>query len=862
MAQRSSAVRRLIPIIWLLLAVLSPKSASAQTATAEPGPRSKAHVGLGGFPVGCNKCHESGFGVPDDKCLACHTHQPLRDRIQAGKGFHATDDVKKKKCKECHGEHKEEPPGSGKGRKTTIDWKPFGGKANFNHRLAGWPLEGQHRFQECEKCHAKKYPETKLPTYLGLRGECTTCHYGTKQQKGVGGHNPHKFTEVSQTDCQLCHNFTAWTVANLGATKWDHDKTAFPLVGFHQRNKCIQCHKDNIETFKVAKEKHNFDDCKGCHEDSHKSVISASRKCQSCHSMKTNFKNTKFDHGKETKFPLRGKHEKNKCSDCHKLNSPPEKPKMECEGCHGEKATISKTKDPHQTRFGKEPCAGCHNEVGFKAPAPIIFEHNKKTKFQLTGKHAEANCTTCHRGGIATNYERFKTTECGDCHRHQKAHCGQFGLKNCDRCHVRGGDRTSKFDHNLTRFPLTRAHEKVDCERCHKQQKLGETDQCKNAIKYTGLEPQCVGCHTDIHNGELGNDCAKCHTGGVNFKTLAFDHNKDSKFSLTGFHQLVACDQCHPQRHFKLKSIQCYSCHAKDDPHERRLGEDCAKCHETTGGAPKFDHNEHTAFVQEGAHARIECERCHFLITSLIGDEAEKPTAAPKAKRVLPGADSMGDKVSLAPPGAPLDLLFRSAGKECDSCHPDPHQVRAKLDCDACHGFEKWPAPPRNDYHESAGFALTGAHTIVACAQCHTGAANMKGRGQRCGVCHVQDDIHAGSFGSECGQCHLQDGWVPTTYTHNDTGYVLEGIHRTLECRQCHLAGNYFLGKNPPCYNCHLRDYFESTWHQGIDFGTAQAGQPVHIIGIAQGIVANKSYDCDACHTQFTFAGALSELPP
>jgi hypothetical protein len=859
---------RIIAVAALLF--LWEGTALAQSSAGEPGPRSLAHKGLGSFPVVCNKCHDAGQGVPNEKCLGCHTHQPLRDRIQANKGFHATQEVKSKPCKECHAEHIEEPAGSGKGRRTTIDWKPYNGKRNFNHRLTGWPLDGQHRTQECEKCHDKKYPETKLPTYLGLREECTTCHHGTKKDKGVGGYNPHQFTDVTLTDCKLCHNFNSFAVANLGATKWDHDKTAFPLVGFHQRNKCIECHKDNIETFKVKREFGTAaaPECKACHEDSHKSVISASRKCSQCHSFKVNFKKTRFDHGKETKFPLKGKHQENKCAECHKVNSPPEKPKMECIGCHGEKSTISKTKDPHKERFGKEPCEGCHSEVGFKTA--IHFDHDKKTKFELSGKHEKAKCTDCHRGGIAQGYERHKSTECADCHQHQKAHCGQFGLKNCERCHVRGGDRTSKFDHNLTKFPLERAHAKVDCDRCHKPQKLGETDQCRNAVKYTGLEPACFGCHTDIHQGELGKDCAKCHTGGENFKTLVFDHNRDSRFSLTGFHQLVTCDECHPQRKYKLEKMQCNGCHAKDDVHDKKLGDDCAKCHETTGGAPKFDHNVHTGFPQEGVHARIECERCHFLILDKSGNK--KPIEGETKQKILAGADSSKEMTATAKPGAPLDLLFRSAGKDCDICHPDPHQVREGLACNSCHGFEKWTAPPRNDYHESAGFSLTGAHTIVACSMCHTGAGSMRGRGQRCGTCHGQDDIHAGSFGSECGSCHMQDGWIPTTFTHMDTGFVLEGLHRTLECRQCHLAGNYFIGKNPQCYNCHLSDYLASAWHKGQDLllnSDPRVGLPdkyvITGLGGAAGAVAlmnQKSFDCDGCHTQFTFAGAVTNTVP
>lgn len=802
-----------------------------------PGPMSRAHKDLSGFPVDCNKCHTAGYGVPDKKCLACHTHQPLRARIKAKKGFHAASEVTKKECKDCHPEHKESRPGSGKGRRTTIDWKPFGGKRNFNHRLADWPLEGAHRYQKCEKCHDKKYPQSKLPSYLGLRGECTTCHFGTKKKHGVGGYNPHKFTDSKLTNCQTCHKFSNFKVANLGVTKFDHDKTAYPLVGAHLRNKCIECHEKDIKTFKV---KDNFKDCKGCHEDSHKSVISAKRTCKSCHSPKTNFRKTKFDHGKETKFPLRGQHKKNRCKDCHKIGSKPEAPQMACVTCH---------EDVHKGRFGKETCEGCHKEQGWKS---IIYAHNTKTKFELTGKHETTACTTCHRFGIAQRFERFETTDCASCHEHKAAHCGQFGMDNCERCHVRGGDRTSKFDHNLTRFPLERAHAKVDCNRCHKPEKLGTTAECRNAVKYTGLEPQCFACHVDIHKGELGEDCAKCHTGGENFKTLVFDHNKDSRFGLTGFHQLVQCDNCHPGRKYKLGDIGCFSCHAKDDVHKTNLGENCEKCHETSGGSRKFDHNLHTSFTQEGVHAQIECERCHFL----VGDEKAPPTSLKKqAKALAKGPPMVADKTNkkppkkvlaaIMPPGAPLDLLFRAAGEECDACHPDPHQVRANLACESCHGFSKWTSPERNGYHESAGFSLVGAHTVVACSLCHSGSGNMMGRGDRCGTCHVQDDIHAGSFGNDCGRCHGQSGWIPTTFNHMDTAFVLEGLHRTLECRQCHQAGNYFIGQQ--CYHCHLQDYRDSVWHGGDQIVNGKS--PL-------GGVGAQTLDCDRCHNQFTFEGA------
>ena len=44
--------------------------------------------------------------VDNDKCLGCHDHNDLQDRIDAGKGFHASAMVKGKACQTCHLEHK------------------------------------------------------------------------------------------------------------------------------------------------------------------------------------------------------------------------------------------------------------------------------------------------------------------------------------------------------------------------------------------------------------------------------------------------------------------------------------------------------------------------------------------------------------------------------------------------------------------------------------------------------------------------------------------------------------------------------------------------------------------------------------
>ncbi|MEL6187392.1 MAG: hypothetical protein AAFU79_22445, partial [Myxococcota bacterium] len=108
--------------------------------------------------------------------------------------------------------------------------------------------------------------------------------------------------------------------------------------------------------------------------------------------------------------------------------------------------------------------------------------------------------------------------------------------------------------------------------------------------------------------------------------------------------------------------------------------------------------------------------------------------------------------------------------------------------------------------------------------------------------------------------CHEQEYWLPSRFTHTSVGYVLGGVHRMLDCRSCHQAGNYFIGNQ--CLNCHLDDYRGSTWHQ-IDVtlnGNLGDGQRFTINGGYAGADGNtlRSYDCGRCHNQFTFFGAYA----
>ncbi|HEY5961026.1 MAG TPA: hypothetical protein VIV60_30930, partial [Polyangiaceae bacterium] len=104
-----------------------------------PGPLNEGHA-VYDHSEGCQKCHESGQGVTNPKCLACHV------AVQHTGGLHPT--FGGKPCITCHVEHK--------GRAfNIIEWKSVGGRDTFKHELTGFVLTNHHAEVACTKCHVK-----------------------------------------------------------------------------------------------------------------------------------------------------------------------------------------------------------------------------------------------------------------------------------------------------------------------------------------------------------------------------------------------------------------------------------------------------------------------------------------------------------------------------------------------------------------------------------------------------------------------------------------------------------------------------------------------------------------------------------
>jgi len=742
---------------------------------SSPGPLSRSHEKQDGQD-NCNQCHDGSRETNDDKCLGCHDHNNLRDEIRRGEGFHASTKVKGKRCESCHLEHR--------GRSFDLmGWRAVGGQNKFDHKLTGWKLQGKHAAIDCKDCH-KDTNHQGLRTFIGEDKVCGSCH---KRDQ------PHGFDKSAFMKCERCHGQSVWKPP-LKKLDFDHNDpkdAAMPLEGTHKSVTCAKCHpksKFNLGRPKPA-------DCEHCHKSPHGGHLFGTKKCDWCHSPKLrSLRKFRFDHAKRTKFDLAGAHSKLSCYKCHTQRMGKRKPDRNCEVCHA-------ADDKHRGRFKEfgtphPHCNKCHPSSSWK---PTVFNHNKNTRFKLTGKHAKITCRKCHRGKKPDKFERFnaKTVGCMGCHQHKNVHDREFKDKDCLRCHKDPGvlaltKRSVNIYHGpKSRFPLIRKHKRVPCEKCH------INDVYQNTPMECG-----VRCHEDsLHRGSLGDDCSRCHAGGT-WKAIRFDHTEDTKWPLVGLHKKVpTCEECHPQRQYAgtPKNCSAQGCHAKDDAHKGKLGTTCEKCHLETG-ENLFDHNTMARFKLDGQHLQTKCSECHPSIT------------------------------------------FKPRPTNCFGCHPDPdiHKGQFGTACENCHNTTSFA--DIKPLHDVGDFSLKGAHDRIPCVRCHKDNRPLAGSGNLCINCHRQDDIHSNSLSPRCGECHTQWSFTPARFDHTTVGCSLTGLHRVIACRDCHKSGN-FGGLSPQCVSCHRDDALSSQ---------ALAGFAGHT-----GVTT-----CANCHNPNTWLGAATANSP
>jgi hypothetical protein len=296
---------------------------------------------------------------------------------------------------------------------------------------------------------------------------------------------------------------------------------------------------------------------------------------------------------------------------------------------------------------------------------------------------------------------------------------------------------TKEFSH-AKRFPLEGAHRTASCRACHKTLEFD-----KNRGR-----SGCVNCHQDIHRGEFGLDCSRCHTprSFIDRANMVRSH-RTSRFPLTGAHVTADCEACHrpqPQGAMSYLSLptECADCHfnpsfttATQRPPASRHPDatDCEACHRTTGFDTTSFNHAGTGFALTGHHTSLSCTDCH---------------------------------------GAPFNPNLNPA---CYSCHrsdyeaqKDPNHVVAGFDhdCTLCHNTTAFSGA-RFTQHDGAYFPIYGG--------------THAGRWDRCSDCHTSSAVSYSIF--SCFQCHSQ----------YDTGIQHSGmedyIYDSQACYRCHPRG-------------------------------------------------------------------------
>ena len=184
----------------------------------------------------------------------------------------------------------------------------------------------------------------------------------------------------------------------------------------------------------------------------------------------------------------------------------------------------------------------------------------------------------------------------------------------CEDCHKATSWKAvgtgAQFDHARTRFPLKGQHTAVPAASVMRPSVSADAST------------NCRSCHTDIHRGELGSLCERCHSPGSWLVPDMAQRHSRTRFVLAGPHITLPCESCHrnQQGHQYLGlPVACYGCHKPDydasaSPPHRASGfsTDCLQCHTTSAlvWGYGFDHNR-TSFKLTGAHPTVPCNKCH-----------------------------------------------------------------------------------------------------------------------------------------------------------------------------------------------------------------------------------------------------------
>jgi hypothetical protein len=304
----------------------------------------------------------------------------------------------------------------------------------------------------------------------------------------------------------------------------------------------------------------------------------------------------------------------------------------------------------------------------------------------------------------------------------------------CTDCHTTESWKSIRpfpeFDHGTTRYPLKGTHKHLDCRQCH----------IKLAFSNVGM--RCADCHADIHHRQMGADCEQCHSErGWRAVARSLNGHKN-RLPLMGAHAAVECEACHTSAAvglFRGLRSDCAFCHINDyntaqtiNHKQSGFSTNCQDCHSFDGWIRGLNHASFTGFALTGAHARLDCFKCH------------------------------------------LGGIFTGAPTDCYSCHSaqyngttDPNHVALQFshDCSQCHTTASWSGAAFS-HSQFPIFSGTHARVWTTCGDCHTNSSNYA------------------VF--TCINCHTHDQ-TSTNARHNG---VRNYLYNATSCYSCHPNGN------------------------------------------------------------------------
>jgi hypothetical protein len=366
-----------------------PRCASCHNETGwdDLGDVRNNHPGLslrnGHARVACGRCHDRGVDVAPSQGRACAScHRPVHE-AEFGRN-----------CAQCH---------------RSIKWVGIPERiGRAAHARTAFPLEGRHERVDCQGCHRRELSLEARYRELTF-DQCDGCHQDR--------HSGELADLEGGGECESCHTVRGFAPSLFGVSA--HASTGFALDGRHAAVPCSGCHQHDGRprlSWSGAQE-----ECASCHDNPHGDQFADEMTrggCASCHSP-AGWDRPNIDH---SIWPLTGAHELATCNACH---TPSAEDRglgrgasyrgvaRECGGCHDDvHAGQFRLTDPQKT------CETCHSTVAFRIRR---FDHVANADYALEGRHAEAECASCHptislRNDAEVVRYRLGYRECNDCH--------------------------------------------------------------------------------------------------------------------------------------------------------------------------------------------------------------------------------------------------------------------------------------------------------------------------------------------------------------------------------------------------------------------------------------------------------------